>query len=644
MQRMLELISILNRANFAYYNKNTEIMPNYEYDNLYDELKSLEQKTGTIYPNSPTQKIGFEVVGSLNKINHKTKMLSLDKTKSIEDLKSFLSVQDGLLSWKLDGLTVVLTYNNGKLSQAITRGNGEVGEDVTHNAKVFKNIPLTISYKGELIIRGEAVIGYKDFDKINEKLDEEQKYKNPRNLCSGTVRQLNSEIVSARFVNFFPFSLVDNNMSFNDLKSNQLEWLKSLGFSPVSYEIVNANNLEEKVLDFESKIITEDYGSDGLVLTFNSLSYSNSLGTTSKFPKDSLAFKWADETKETILQNVIWNTSRTGLINPIAVFESVELEGTTVNRASLHNLSIVENLELGIGDTVVVYKANMIIPQILENLTKTNNLEVPSKCSVCGDNTEVIKLKDVKVLKCINPNCKARLLGLLTHFTARDAMNIEGLSEATLDKFINSGFINNYLDIFYLEKHKEQIETLEGFGKRSASKILDNIEKAKDTPLENFIYALGIENVGLSNARLLTKFFDYDFNKIMDSNISELVSIEGFGEIIANSIVHYFSIEKNKTMFKDAILLLRIKKPDIANMIEGFDKFKGKTFVITGALNISRKDLEQSIINRGGKVSSSVSKNTSYLINNDVSSNSSKNKKANELGVPIISEQDFMEL
>ncbi len=644
LERMKELVKILNNASKCYYQENRSIMSDMEYDKLYDELLELEKKTGIILSDSPTVKVGYEVLGSLEKVRHQSKMLSLDKTKEVSKLKSFLGENIGVLSWKLDGLTVVLKYQNGELVEALTRGNGEVGENITHNAKVFKNIPLKISYNGELVIRGEAVIPFKDFEKINEELDESEKYKNPRNLCSGTVRQLNSEIAAKRNVCFIAFSLVSGiDVDFSDSKLQKMKWLESLGFQIVESKVVTKENIEDTVYEFEKNIEKNDFASDGLVLTYDSISYSNSLGTTAKFPKDSIAFKWKDEIAETTLIDIIWNTSRTGLINPIAVFEPVELEGTTVNKASLHNLSIVENLKLGIGDRITVYKANMIIPQVAENLTKSNSFVVPEKCAVCGGETEVVKMKDGKALKCINPNCEAQAVLEIVHYASRDALNIEGFSEATVERFVQEGFIKKYTDLYSLEKFKDNIIALDGFGEKSYTNLINSIEKSKDANLENFVYALGINNVGLSNARLLCGRFDYDFEKIKNATLDELVAIDGFGEIIAMSIKKYFDNPENMELAEKALSYLRIRAVEKNEKVQTLE---GKVFVITGDVHHykNRKELQKEIESLGGKVTSSVTGKTTYLINNDIDSGSSKNKKAKELGVEIITEDTFIEM
>lgn len=642
MDRMKELVEILNNASREYYQKDNSIMSDHDYDKLYDELLELENETGIVLSQSPTRKVGYEVLSSLTKVRHDSKMLSLDKTKDVLKLKNWLGNQKGLLSWKLDGLTIVLKYENGVLSQAITRGNGEVGEDITHNARTFKNVPQEISYKNPLTIRGEGVISYSEFKKINELLSDENKYKNPRNLCSGTVRQLNSEICAKRNVMFYAFSVITaDDIDFNDERNNQLIWLTSMGFDVVESRLVDAENIEDAVSDFESRIDKNDFASDGLVLTFNSISYSSNLGQTAKFPKDSIAFKWADEMAETTLEEVFWSTSRTGLINPIAIFSPVELEGTTVNRASVHNLSILEELELGIGDKIKVYKANMIIPQIAENLTRSGNVEIPQYCYVCGGETEVRVLREGKALYCTNPNCKAQQVLSITHYVSRDAVNIEGLSEETINKFVEKGFLSNYTDLYNLYKFKDEIISMEGFGEKSFSNLIESIEKSKVVMLPNFIYALGINHIGLSNAKLLCKAVNNDIEKIKNITADELVSIDGFGEIIAHSIFSYFHNEENIELLDKVLTYLKIEKEE-QSMEQSLNTM---TFVITGDVEHfkNRNELKAKIESMGGKVTGSVTKKTNYLINNDLFSESSKNQKAKELGVQIISENEFIE-
>ncbi|MBQ2412198.1 MAG: NAD-dependent DNA ligase LigA, partial [Anaerotignum sp.] len=561
-----------------------------------------------------------------------------------EELKSFLGDKEGILSWKLDGLTIVLTYKNGVLEQAITRGNGEIGEDVTHNARVFSNLPVSIPFKGELVLRGEGVIPYSAFYRINEELEEDEQYKNPRNLCSGTVRQLNSEIAAKRNVKFFAFTLVSaEGKEISDSKSENMDWLAELGFDVVEHVMVTAETVAAEVENFRNKIEDNDIASDGLVMTFDSISYSQSLGRTSKFPKDSIAFKWADEMAETTLREIEWSTSRTGLMNPVAIFDPVELEGSTVSRASVHNVSILKELKLSIGDKIKVYKANMIIPQIAENLTgDVSTAEIPAKCFVCGGETEVRKLRDGEALYCTNPNCSAQRIQALSHFVSRDAMNMEGLSEETLKKFLEKGFVENYPDIFRLEEHKDAITSMEGFGEKSYNNLIASIEKAKDVELPNFLYALGINHVGLRNAKLLCANFDFDLETIKQATEEELIQVEGFGEIIAHSIAYYFRQEEHLALLADALQYLRIKETEQTAAADS--PLMGLTFVVTGDLEqfANRKELQALIEQGGGKVTGSVTKKTNFLINNDIHSASSKNKKAAELGIPILSEQDFI--
>ncbi len=643
IEEIKKLVNKLNQARKAYYQESYEIMSDFEYDKLYDQLEKLEKETGIVLSNSPTRQVGYIVLSELKKVKHDKKMLSLDKTKEISKIEDFLDQQQGLLSFKMDGLTIVLTYEDGSLVSAVTRGNGEIGEDITHNCKVFKNIPLKIPFKEELIIRGEALISFEDFENINENLDITEKYKNPRNLCSGTVRQLNNEITKDRNVSFLAFSLVKCNKNFK-LKSEQLKFLSSLGFETVEYTLVERNNVSKAILDFEHKVEKNKFATDGLVITFDNIEYSNSLGETSKFPKDSIAFKWADDLATTTLLDVEWNTSRTGLINPVAIFEPVELEGTTVNRASLHNISIIKNLKLGIGDTIKVYKANMIIPQIAENETNSDTLEIPTKCNACGGDAKPIQIRDGLALKCTNPKCIAKTINGIVHYVSRDAMNITDFSKATIEKFINNNFIKDFTDIYTLEQYKDDIINMQGFGEKSYTNLINSIENSKNTTLANFIYSLGIEHIGLSNAKILCKHFDYNFDKIKSASLEELIEIDGFGEIMANSIINYFSNEENIKCINKVFPLLKLN--DNPNINNSNMSIKDKTFVITGDLKTfkNRKELQQKIEDLGGKVTGSVSNKTDYLINNDKNSTSSKNKKAKELNIPIIDEYEFLNL
>ena len=644
-KRMQELVDVLNKAGKAYYQDAEEIMTNYEYDTLYDELKELEKELGITLSNSPTVNVGYEVLSELPKERHDSPMLSLDKTKNVEELKEFAGNQKVVISWKMDGLTIVLTYRDGQLVKAVTRGNGEVGEVITNNAKVFKNIPLQIAYKGELIIRGEAIIGYKDFEKINEEIAEaDAKYKNPRNLCSGSVRQLNNEITAKRNVKFYAFSLVKaEGVDFHNSRAYQLDWLKGQGFEVVEHYAVTRDELEAEVINFSEKIKENDFPSDGLVLIYDDMAYGQSLGRTSKFPRDSFAFKWADETRETILREIEWSPSRTGLINPVAIFEPVELEGTTVSRASIHNISIMEELELGIGDTIEVYKANMIIPQIARNLTRSGVKNIPAACPVCGGSTEIRKVSNAKALYCTNPECQAKRIKSFSLFVSRDALNIEGLSEATLEKFIARGFIHDYADIFHLDRYQEEIQTMEGFGEKSYRNLIDSVEKARTTTLPKVIYSLGIANIGLANAKVICREIGFDADRVMDITVEELNAIPGVGDVIAKAYVDYFGDESHRESFVKLLKELTIPKEEV-NAKEQI--FIGKNFVITGNVThfANRNEVKELIESKGGKVTGSVTSKTNYLINNNAESSSSKNKKAKELGIPIISEDEFLKM
>ena len=644
--RMKELIEVLNKASKAYYAEDIEIMSNAEYDALYDELLMLEEKTGTVLAGSPTVNVGYEAVDNLPKETHESPMLSLDKTKDREALRDWLNGHEALLSWKLDGLTIVLTYENGTLSKAVTRGNGEVGEVVTNNAKTFINLPHKIAYKGKLIIRGEAVISYDDFNKINEEIPEEgAKYKNPRNLCSGSVRQLNNEITAKRNVRFIAFNYVSQGGSDTDfkLRSEQFDFLKKQGFEVVEYHKVTEDSILDKISYFAKMVANYPIPSDGLVLTYNDIEYGRSLGRTAKFPRDSIAFKWADETANTHLIDMEWSPSRTGLINPVAIFEPVELEGTTVSRASVHNVSIVKSLMLGIGDEISVYKANMIIPQIKENFTKSGNLTIPKFCPACSEKTQIKNENGVETLYCVNEACPAKQIKRFSLFVSRDAMKIDGLSEATLEKFISVGFIKKLSDIYKLAEHKEAICNMDGFGDKSYEKLISSIEKSRDVLLPNLIYALGILNVGLSNAKIICKAFDYDIEKIKNATVEEIAVTDNIGDVIATSVFDFFHDSEKLSEFNELVNELNILIPEKK---ETNSNIGGKTFVITGSLNTyeNRNALKDLIESLGGKVTGSVSAKTDYLINNDVTSNSSKNKKAKELNVQIISEEDFNEL
>lgn len=641
--RMKELIAILNEASRAYYAQDREIMSNYEYDKLYDELVSLEDETGTVMAGSPTVSVGYEAVDELPKERHESPMLSLGKTKSREDLRDWLGEQKGLLSWKLDGLTIVLTYRDGQLFKAVTRGNGEIGEVITGNARVFVNLPLSIPFKGELVLRGEAVITYEDFRKINEQIeDADARYKNPRNLCSGSVRQLNNEITAQRNVRFFAFALVKaDDVDFQNSRKEQFLFLQKLGFEVVEFKEVDSDTILSAVEEFENKVAGYSVPSDGLVLIYNDIAYGLSLGRTAKFPRDSIAFKWADETAETTLREIEWSASRTGLINPVAIFDPVELEGTTVSRASVHNISIVRGLKLGIGDRITVYKANMIIPQIAENLTGSDTLPIPDACPVCGGATKIEQVNDVQSLYCTNPDCDAKKLKAFTLFVSRDAMNIDGLSEATLEKFLGRGYLHTFADLFHLGKYEEEIIEMEGFGEKSFRNLMESLERARKTTLPRVIYGLGIANIGLANAKMLCREYHDDLERMMEADVEELSLIDGIGGVIAGTFHDYWQSETNRKNMKKLLKELEIEQIEVD---ESALTLQGKVFVVTGSLEHfdGRSALKELIESRGGKVTGSVTGKTTCLINNDIASNSSKNKKAKELEVPIVTEEDFM--
>lgn len=643
MKRMKELIPLLTQASRAYYQEDRELMSNYEYDKLYDELVKLEAETGITLAGSPTTMVGYEALEELPKEAHEKPMLSLDKTKDVETLRSFIGTHKTLLSWKLDGLTIVLTYEDGKLEKAVTRGNGVIGEVITNNARVFKNIPLQISHKGNLVLRGEAIITYSDFEKINSEIEDvDAKYKNPRNLCSGSVRQLNNEITAKRNVHFYAFSLVQaEGVDFQNSVEQQFLWLQKQGFDVVEYRAVTQDTLDDAMQYFEHQVSENDFPSDGLVALYDDIAYGTSLGSTAKFPRNAFAFKWKDEIKETTLKEIEWSPSRTGLINPVAIFDPIELEGTTVSRASVHNVSILKELQLGIGDKIQVYKANMIIPQIAENLTRSGNLEIPHSCPVCQKEARILKTNEVESLYCMNPDCQAKKIKSFTLFVSRDAMNIDGLSEATLEKFILKGFIKDFGDVFEISRYKDQIVETEGFGEKSYENLIASLENAKHTTLPRVLYSLGIANIGLANAKVICREFGYDVEKLIHASAEEINAIEGIGPVIAKAFTDYFSNEENLKKFHH--LMSHLELEEVKK--EENQTFAGKQFVITGSVVhfANRSQLKEFIEQRGGKVTGSVTSKTDYLINNDTASNSSKNKKAKELGIPILSEEDFLE-
>ena len=643
-ERMRELILLLQAASEAYYAQDREIMSNYEYDRLYDELTALEEKTGTVLAGSPTVTVGYDAVEELPKERHKQPMLSLGKTKSREELADWLKDQKGLLSWKLDGLTIVLTYQNGGLVKAVTRGNGEVGEVVTNNARTFLNLPLRIPFQKELILRGEAVITYSDFERINGGIAEmSARYKNPRNLCSGSVRQLDSRITAQRRVRFFAFALVQaEGMDFENSREKQFLFLKEQGFDVVEYETVTQKTVQDAVSDFEQRIPGQEVPSDGLVLLLDDIAYGESLGMTAKFPRNAIAFKWADELAETTLRSVEWSASRTGLINPVAVFDPVELEGTTVSRASVHNVSIVKELKLGVGDRITVYKANMIIPQIAQNLTGSGALTIPSRCPVCGHETKILRENDTETLICPNPDCDAKKLKSFALFVSRDAMNMDGLSETTLEKFLAEGFLHTYADLFHLDRYRQRIVEMEGFGEKSFQNLMNGVNRARNTTLPRLLYAMGIPNIGIANARMICRAYQNDLSRMLQAPAEELSAIDGVGPVIAGTFHDFWQKEANR----QALFALLSEVELAQEKFDGQEKpLSGKGFVITGSLThfVNRNALKDRIEELGGKVTGSVTQKTTCLINNDLASGSAKNRKAKELGIEILTEEQFME-
>jgi len=640
-QKIKEKTEFLNKAAEAYYKYNEEIISNFEYDRLYDELLDLEKKTGIVMAGSPTHHVGYETLSDLPRERHPQKMLSLDKTKSREDLAEWLGDKKGLLSWKLDGLTIVLTYAGGQLIKAVTRGNGETGEVITANARTFVNLPLVIPWKGETVLRGEAIIAYSDFREINEKIPElDAKYKNPRNLCSGSVRQLNSRVTAERKVRFEAFSLVTaQDADFGNSRERQMQWMNSQGFEVVGYRPVTEADIDENIRWFSENIAVSDMPSDGLVLTYDDIKYGRSLGETAKFPRDSIAFKWKDETGTTVLREIEWSASRTGLINPIAVFDPVQLEGTTVSRASVHNISIMEDLELGTGDKIDVYKANMIIPQIAENHTRSGSAAIPDKCPVCGGVTEIRDENHTRTLYCVDPDCPAKRIKSFVHFAGRSAMDIEGLSQATVGKFIARGFIKEPADFFRLGRYREEIENMDGFGRKSYENIMAAVEKARETTAARLLFSLGISGIGAANAAVIAGYCGGDWEKIQKLTGEELQAIDGVGEVMAQAFTEYFADSINREKIQAVLGEIRFRPQDRDSDL------KGSVFAITGSLErfSSRDALKEAIEERGGRVSSSVSKNTTALINNDIDSASSKNKKAKEFGIPVISEVEFID-
>ncbi len=700
-KRIDELTAKLNEASRAYYTDGIEMMTNYEYDAMYDELLALEDETGYVREDSPSVNVGYETAAGLPKVVHEIRMLSLNKTKDREELKAWLGDKTGLLSWKLDGLTVGLTYENGRLMQAVTRGNGTEGELITANAMTIRNIPKVIPCKGRVVLRGEAVIRYSDFGKINEAItDADAKYKNPRNLCSGSLRQLDPAVTAERKVSFYAFSLTlvedtdadrgsvegartarndqtlvegaaatggssaavgaagydltyakdaaadlvtgaASGTAGYDLNSrrDRMEWLRSQGFEIVDYVMVDAENLSDAIDRYEASIPDFDIPSDGLVLTLDDGVYAATLGATAKFPRDAIAFKWRDQHADTVLREIEWSPSRTGLLNPVAIFDPVELEGTTVSRASVHNVNIMEDLELGIGDTVRVYKANMIIPQLSDNLTRSGNIEIPDTCPVCGGRTQIRDDEGTKTLVCTNPDCLAKHVKKFSHFVSRDALNIEGLSESGLLKLIGISAIRTFPDLFRLADHRDEIVELEGFGQKSFDNLAASAERASHTTPARLLYGLGVPGIGVATSALISRACRNSWHAIETLDEEGLTSIDGVGSVMARDYVDFFADEDNKAVVAELLGMLELDESYEA----AGTSLEGKTFVITGSLEhySNRKELKAEIEAEGGKVAGSVSDRTDYLITNNPSSGSAKNRAAREHGVEIITEEDI---
>lgn len=647
LEKMHKLISLIDKYRNEYYNEDREEVDNKEYDRLKDELDELERKAGFVLSNSPSLKVGCEVTSKLPKYTFKKPMLSLSKTKEVSGLQQFLSDKDGILSWKMDGLTVVVAYNNGELVSAITRGNGEIGEVITQNAKHFRNLPLRIPYKGKLVLRGEAVMTYSDFERINKGLvtSGDELKKNPRNLCSGTVRSVDSSVTKNRGVYWYAFELVSADCEIPNDIDKQFKWLNNNGFDTVQFMVVNSSNVVQAVMQFESIVESKklDIPTDGLVLTYRDKKYGESLGVRAKSPRHSIAFKWEDEAVETKVIDIEWSPSRNGLITPVAIFEPVDIEGSTVSRASLHNVSIFAEKQLGYGDRIKVYKANMIIPQVLDNLDRTATCQIPGQCPCCGEPTVLHQdpKSGVYTLWCENSECAAKGTRSFEHFVARDAMNIDGVSTSTLNTLIECRIISDYASIYHINEHADEIINLEGFGYTSFMNIVNAVEKSRNVKPANLIYALGIPNIGLTTAKLICKHFGNDLVKTVTASYNDLINIDGIGDTIADSFTAYFADKNNAEAFVRLTKELNIIQEAVSNNTE----MNGITICVTGDVHIfkNRRAIKDIVENLGGKLTGSVSKSTSYLVTNDTTSGSRKNKAAQEYGIPILTEQQFIE-
>jgi DNA ligase (NAD+) len=649
-QRMQELIEKLNEASKAYYGSGKEIMSNFEWDRLYDELVQLEGETGIVMANSPTVNVGElnAVLSGFEKVRHEISVKSLDKTKDVDTLAAFIGGCPGIMSWKLDGLTIVLTYDNGELVKAVTRGKNGIGELITANARHFAGVPSVIPYKGRLNVRGEALISYADFEKVNASLPEgEEPYKNPRNLAAGSVRQLDSAEVKNRKVQLIVFA----SDHMEDTHAKEFMWLQNMGFNVVSHIVVkDGSQVPVSVETFRSFMSDNPVPTDGLVLQFNETEYGRSLGETDKFPRDAIAFKWQDEEKETVVKEIFWSPARTGQITPVAVFEPVELEGTTVERASVHNVGILEQLSITPGDTITVYKANMIIPQVSGNNTMLGKAVIPETCPACGGRTEIRIGRDgSRQLYCTNQECSAKHVGRFVHAVKQDALNIVGMSEKTLEDLIDNGYLHTLADLFRLKEHAYPISQMEGYGRKSVDNMLNAVEAARHTDLQRLIYACGINLVGRTASRAICAYFGYDVVKTLNASFDELKSIEGIGDEIAGSYVEWFQNPANQEMFEDLLSeadLIVPQAPAVKEVAEGKPGIRGRVIVITGDVYQfdNRSAFKAWVEAHGGKVTGSVSRNTDYLVTNTPNSGTTKNKKAQELGVEIITEQQIIDM
>lgn len=648
MNNIAARVRELNRASEAYYNTEQPIMSDAEFDNKLEELRQWEEETGIILANSPTHNVGYSVADELKEVEHNHPMLSLDKTKSVDELIEFIGNKNCFLSVKADGLTTSLHYINGKLIGAETRGDGVRGTECLQNVLTMKNVPKEIPYKEELIIDGETIIGWDTFREINDNLPEDKKYKHPRNLVSGSLQLLDSKEAASRNMRFIAWRVIKG--FEHKTPSEDLFKAKDIGFEIIPIlKSPRINKKEELTIllnHIRESADSHNIPYDGAVMAVDDYKIAESMGRTDKFFRHSLAYKYEDELFETVLTDIEWNTSKTGLINPVAIFQSVDLNGAITTRATLHNITYIKDMMLGIGDRIRVYRSNMVIPKVHDSIDKSGNFSIPDKCPICGHPTRIIKENDSEVLMCENPDCNGKLLGKLVHATSRNALDIENLSETTIEKFINLGWLNSIQDIYHLSDHENEMKTLDGFGKKSVEKLLSSVEKSRKTSLERFIYSLSIPLIGKSASKDISKICKDSFDDLVDlmkSSPEKLLSIDGFGTTMMNSVAKWW-YENSLWVYELSKEFAFEKSQPVSN--EASSTLEGKTFVVTGSVHHykNREELQKDIISHGGNVASSVSAKTSYLINNDVNSTSSKNQKAKSLNIPIISEKDFLQM